>query len=124
MSLRPVLMRPLFSATPMPSIATSTVPNGAKPVKFTIVFSRIQCSPSLEIRLTGTTTAPSIGLIASSPSLLNTQDSRMSPKAKIANRVAGCGSALPMRSTAERNRERIELRFTTVSFSFFGKEPS
>jgi hypothetical protein len=48
----------------------------------------------------------------------------MSPNAKIAKRVAGCGKALPMRSIAERNRERIELRFAAVSFSFFGKEAS
>ena len=27
---------PLFSATPTPSIATRTVPNGAKPVKFSV----------------------------------------------------------------------------------------
>jgi len=31
-SLREVEIRPLFSATPMPSMATSTVPSGANPV--------------------------------------------------------------------------------------------
>ena len=30
------LKSPLFSATPTPSIATRTVPSGAKPVKFSV----------------------------------------------------------------------------------------
>ena len=37
-SRRPVLMKPVFSATPTPSSATSTTPNGANPVN--VVTSR------------------------------------------------------------------------------------
>jgi hypothetical protein len=110
MSLRPVLIRPLFSATPIPSIATSTVPSGAKPVKFSIVVSRIQCKPSREIRLIGTTADPSVGLTTETPSLLNSQDNTMSPAAKIANKVAGWGRALPIRSIAVRKRESSPTR--------------
>ncbi len=120
MSRRVVPIRPLFSATPMPSMATSTVPRGAKPVKLEIVCSRIQCSPSLDTRLMMSIEASSIGLTASSPSLLNSQDRRISPKAKMAKSVAGCGSALPTLSIAVRNRERIEVRGTDFSLSFIG----
>ena len=36
-----VPIRPLFSAIPIPSMATSTIPSGAKPVKFETVLSKI-----------------------------------------------------------------------------------
>ena len=45
-------------------------------------------------------------------------------EAKIANRVAGWGSALPMRSTAVRNLESMEGRFTGESFPFIGSGTS
>ena len=48
----------------------------------------------------------------------------MSPKAKIANRVAGWGRALPIRSIAVRNRERMELRGIDVPFLLIGCETS
>ncbi len=35
-------IRPLASITPIPSIATSTVPSGAKPVKFVTISVRIR----------------------------------------------------------------------------------
>jgi hypothetical protein len=48
----------------------------------------------------------------------------MSPKAKIANRVAGWGRAFPTRSIAERNRETRVGRGTGLSFSFIGGKTS
>ncbi len=42
---------PLPSATAMPSIATSTVPSGAKPVKFVTSEVRMRCSPATFRRL-------------------------------------------------------------------------
>ena len=44
---------PLLSMTPMPSIATSTVPSGAKLVKLVTIWVRMRCSPSTVARLTG-----------------------------------------------------------------------
>jgi hypothetical protein len=55
MSRSPAPMRPLPSATAIPSIATSTVPSGAKPVKLPTMFVMIRCSPSIVSRLTGWT---------------------------------------------------------------------
>ncbi len=59
----------------------------------------------------GSTASPSLGLMATNPSLLDSQETTMSPNARSAKRVAGCGRALPMRSIADKKRERIELRF-------------
>lgn len=52
-SFNPAPISPLPSATAMPSIATSTVPRGAKPVKFVTISVIIRCSPAIVRRLTG-----------------------------------------------------------------------
>lgn len=108
---------PDFSATPIPSIATSTTPSGANPVKLVTSPVKMRRMPSGSIRLTariipsssrpeaptgrGSTTARSIQA--------NSPESSTMPNAKIANSVTGCGSRLPSHSTASRNRVK-ELR--------------
>src|SRR5699024_11803459 len=38
--------KPTFSSKPTPNIITMTIPNGANPVKFVIMFSNIYCNQS------------------------------------------------------------------------------
>ena len=58
---RLALISPELSMTPMPSIATSTVPRGAKPVKLVTMLVKILCSPARLNRLTGAMVAPVAG---------------------------------------------------------------
>ncbi len=99
--------KPECSATPTPSMATSTVPRGAKLVKLVTIsvtrrrrpsafkseFTAIH-SPSLAGRGSATET-PSA---AAMPLATTTSTQRM------ANSVTGCGSRLPSHSTLSRKR--------------------
>ena len=62
---RPVLMKPDCSATPTPSMATSTMPSGAKPVKVVTMLARNSASPAPVSRLLTTTASPVRGLTRS-----------------------------------------------------------
>ena len=54
--------------TPIPSIATSTVPRGAKDVKVVTISVRMRCNPARLRRLTGRIVSPVPGCVTSSPS--------------------------------------------------------
>ena len=99
---------PERSAMPTPSMATRTVPRGAKPVKLVTRFVPSQRSPSGFSRLTAAMSAacPGLGLGCStwSPDAAATAEIRAVPRAKIANRVTGWGSRLPSHSTTSRKR--------------------
>jgi hypothetical protein len=97
-------MRPLPSAMPIPSIATSTVPSGAKPVKFGTICVSIRCSPVTVIRLTGLISSPVPGCVTTRLNCAVMPDSTTTSSAISANSVPGWGSALPTRSMTVRDR--------------------
>jgi hypothetical protein len=104
MSRNAVPIRPLPSAMPMPSIATSTVPSGAKPVKFVTMLVRIRCSPAMDIRFTGRISSPVPGCVTTRSNWAVMPDTTTTSSAMRANSVPGCGSALPTRSMTVRDR--------------------
>ena len=57
-SLSAAAIRPLASITPMPSIATSTVPSGANPVKLPTISVTMRWNPASVSRLTGRIVSP------------------------------------------------------------------
>ena len=104
-------MRPLDSASPIPSIDTNTVPSGAKPVKFVTICVSIRWSPSRVRRLTGSMVSPVDGWVTESPRLAKMPDNTTTASAMSANRLAGCGRKLPTRSTTSRNRVNSDEGF-------------
>src|SRR5690606_8381418 len=95
------------SAMPTPSIATSTVPSGTKPVKLVTRLVTIRLRPSgssrLITRIMPSTARPSVpagrGSGTLTPIQPNTPDTSKMASASSANRVTGCGSRLPSHST-------------------------
>ena len=110
--------RPDFSATPMPSMATSTTPSGAKPVKLLTMPVKMRRRPSPLSRLTAVIMpssdrpgAPSgRGSSTDRPMAPNRPDRKTMPIASTANRVTGCGSRLPSHSTPSRKRVKAPRR--------------
>ncbi len=109
---------PERSATPTPSIATSTTPNGAKLVKFVTRLVKIMRMPSAFNRLTArimpssdTPRVPAgLGSSTASPIQPNTPERRTIPRARTANKVTGCGRKLPNHSTVSRKRVKALRR--------------
>ena len=104
-----VVNSPERSATPTPSIATSTVPSGTKPVKLVTSVWRIQRTPSPLIRLRTANTSPSWpgrGSPTDRPTAAAIPDTTTTLSANSANSVTGCGSRLPSHSTAASRRAR------------------
>lgn len=73
-NLRPVLIKPECSATPTPSIATSTTPSGAKPVNVFTIEDKKVANESLASMLLIIMASPVRGSIASNVTLENHQD--------------------------------------------------
>ncbi len=109
---------PDFSATPTPSMATSTTPSGAKPVKLSTSPVKMRRTPSPFTRLTARIMPSSAtpfepagrGSSTATPKYPNMPDSSTMPSASSANSVTGCGSRLPSHSTPSRKRVNA-LRF-------------
>ena len=90
---------PLRSATDRPSMLTSSGPIGPKPVKLGTTLSTSRCRPSTDSRLTTATLLPVSGWATATPSDASSADSSTTPADSSTKSVAGCGSALPARST-------------------------
>ena len=106
--------RPEPSATPIPTIATSTSPSGGKRTKFSTTFSKSQRIPSPESRLRTSIRSPVPGWVAPTPAAVATAERRITPSARSAKRVAGCGRALPIASTrSSRRKKRLFPGFLT-----------
>jgi hypothetical protein len=101
-------MSPLPSATAMPSMATSTVPSGAKPVKFVTREVSIRCSPATVRRLSALTTAFVPGWTTETPSPAVIAESTTTKSARMTNKVAGCGRMFPALSMNPSRRFRKE----------------
>src|SRR5690606_31746207 len=65
---------------------------------------RMRCRPSILSRFTGVTTAPVDGCTTLSSARDASQLMTITSRARMANSVAGCGRALPPRSTMLRKR--------------------
>ena len=109
---------PERSATPTPSIATSTTPNGAKLVKFVTRLVKIMRIPSafnkLTARIMPSSATPRVpaglGSSTASPIQPKTPERRTMPTARTANKVTGCGRKLPNHSTVSRKRVKALRR--------------
>ena len=110
--------RPERSATPTPSIATSTTPSGAKLVKLPTRLVKMRRMPSPLSRLTAriipssaTPRAPAgRGSSTARPIQPKNPDRKTTPTARMANRVTGCGRRLPSHSTPSRKRVKALRR--------------
>ncbi len=97
-SLMLVLKYPASSATPTPSIATSTTPRGAKPVKMLTMFDRKYARADPLSRLTTRIGSPDRGSISVNCTGARRADSAHTTKSPMRNSMAGSGSLFPMRS--------------------------
>lgn len=109
-------MSPLPSAMPIPSMATSTVPRGAKLVKLVTIRVSMRWSPSTVMRLTGLISSPVPGWVTTRSNWAVMAEATTTPRAMRANRVPGCGSAFPTRS--------IQLRARSIQPALPGPEAS
>ncbi len=102
-------MRPLRSATAMPSITTRIVARGGNVAKLVTASPTMKATPSWLTRLLAATTSSEPGAWALTPSDESSQLSAMTTIASIQNSQKGCGSLLPTRSIAlnERNAARM-----------------
>src|SRR5690625_3980657 len=99
------LIKPVRSATPIPSIVTITTPSGAKPMKLSVIFVNMYCIPSLLSKLLISTISPSSpGCSTLIPSGDKIADKTITANANIANNVTGCGNLFPNVSTPFRKR--------------------
>jgi len=114
-NLKLVPINPLLSAIQIPSIDTSTVPNGAKEVKLVTIFVKIKAKASLEIKLKGLISSPVAGCVAENPIADTIQDNTTTKSDNKKNKVAGCGNVLPAFSIILRN---LSVKFL---FSFIIK---
>jgi hypothetical protein len=103
---RAALMKPVCSATPRPSIATSTTPSGGK---FTKVLTISAVKP---VRLAPASRFltwigwPLRGSSSANCTFDSSADTIQTTSINPRNSSAGSGSRLPMRSTASRKRTR------------------
>ena len=111
----PALMNPVCSATPRPSIATSTTPSGGKLVKVEtmVAMKAVSDSPASMLRISmGLPLRGSISAkLTCDSSALTTHATTMSSR----NSTAGSGSRLPTRSTTSRLRESQPRRSREVA---------
>ncbi|MCR6626352.1 MAG: hypothetical protein NVV67_08815 [Pseudoxanthomonas sp.] len=98
------LMKPVCSATPSPSIATSTTPNGGK-------LTNVRTSPAMnavkDVPASWFATSmgwPERGSMASNDTPDNHQDTTHTSTIRIRNSTAGSGNRLPVRSTRSSRR--------------------
>jgi hypothetical protein len=117
MALKTAEINPLPSATAIPSIATSTVPSGAKPVKFVTSEVRMRCSPCMVSRLSARTTSFVPGCTTDTPIHAVTAERMMTSAARMTNNVAGCGRMFPALSMAPRKRFMRESLATPATSS-------
>ncbi|OHE87121.1 MAG: hypothetical protein A2579_00055 [Lysobacterales bacterium RIFOXYD1_FULL_69_11] len=98
------LMKPVCSATPRPSIATSTTPKGAKLTNVCTIVAMKAVRLAPLSRLTICTGSPLRGSISPKLTLASSADSAQVASMRIRNSTAGSGSLLPTRSTPSRKR--------------------
>ena len=101
--------RPDFSATPTPSITTSTVPSGGKSAKVCGISVNRRRSWSADNRLMADTVAPVTGWVADTPSMAVTTETTMTIPIRIRNNVTGSGNRLPTRSIAASDRSTTPI---------------
>jgi len=98
------LMKPVCSATPRPSIATSTTPNGGKLTK---VFTSPAMKPVSDVPATWLTIWmgwPERGSMALNDTPDNHHDTSHTTTIRIRNSAAGSGNRLPVRSIRSSRR--------------------
>ena len=103
-SLRPVLMKPVFSATPTPSSATSTTPRGGNPVN---VGTRLTMNSVSAVPVNWFATrsgSPVRGCVSVNATGASSADATHVSSRRRRNRIAGSGSRLPTVSTLLRKR--------------------
>ncbi len=94
------LIKPVCSATPIPSIATSTTPTGWKCEKFVTMTDRNSVIAEPASRLLMTNGAPVRGSTTSKLTKDSRKDSTQTMNSSAIKSTAGSGSLLPIRSTA------------------------
>ena len=116
-----VPINPEPSAIPIPSKATSTVPKGAKPVKFFTMLVRMKSNPSFEKRLFTPTLSFVPGCTTVTPPIFTNHEMIIINKASNRNNVAGSGSAFPVLSITASDRLVNDLRFGGEGISLIRK---
>ena len=116
-------IKPLCSATPMPSMATNTTPTGAKLVKLLTASDSIRCMPVALARLMTCWVSWVIGCSTCKSITCSTQDAKIiSPLSQI-NNSAGCGSLFPACSMAANNLSSLLLCCIEFARYFFRWAP-
>ncbi len=103
---KPALMKPVASATPMPSIATSTTPSGWNLTKVSTIADMKPVSDSPDSMLTTASGLPVRGSTAANSTVESTADNTATSAVSSTNNSAGSGSLLPIRSTPSSTRSR------------------
>ena len=96
------LMKPVCSATPMPSIATSTTPTGWKCEKFVTMTDRNSVMAPGASRLLITSGALERGSMTLNDTYDSSHDNTQTMNNSAMKSTAGSGSLLPIRSTVAR----------------------
>src|SRR5690606_38293958 len=98
------LMKPVCSATPRPSIATSTTPSGAKLTKVRTMSAMnvVKLVPASRLRIW--MGSPLRGSSSLKLTLASSADTAQTASISSRNSTAGSGRRLPTRSTASRKR--------------------
>ena len=99
-------MSPVFSATPMPIMAVSTMPSGAKPMKLRTASVKMRRTPSAFKRLTAVMSEPSLGWTAEMPTRAASHEPASTTPARMTKTVMGSGSRLPTRSMPSSRRAK------------------
>jgi len=106
MALIPVFINPECSATPTPSIATNTIPKGAKLVNVVTIPDRKAAREAPVKRLLITIGLFDLGSISLNSNVDNPAESSQMANIRMTNKIAGSGSLFPPRSM------RSSARFT------------
>ena len=92
-TLRPIEMKPVRSATPIPIMTVSTGPRGANSMKLSTAESSIQRTPSKDMRLfTESSTTSPVRWTTSALMPAKMPEATTTMAAITANRVSGSGS--------------------------------
>ena len=100
----PALMKPVYSATPSPSIATSTTPSGGKVTKVLTIFAMKSVRAAGASRFLISIGAPVRGSMSLKTRPDMAQEVAHTTASSNANRMAGSGSLLPATSIQFRTR--------------------
>src|SRR5699024_2513476 len=95
----PALINPECSATPTPNIATSTIPNGAKPIKVVTISDKNSAIAPEVSKLLISIALPVVGSISAKLTVEKTADKPQMTNINIKNNIAGSGSLFPALST-------------------------